>query len=292
MNDCIATVGTFDGFHLGHQDLVRQLLAEAEHRSLDTRIITFSNHPLDVIAPGRAPKLLFRREFLFSKLENSGVNHLSVLSFDKELASLTVREFLVMMREKCSVKVLMMGFNNSFGSDCPSTREEYIQAGKDVGVEVIFAEEFRDENGITPTSSLLRKYVRDGRVGEFSRLSQETFAISGTVAKGKQNGRKLGFPTFNLDYDKSMEIPAGGVYKGFVRIYGEKVPAVINVGKNPTISDNNGLTIEAHAVNRRYSECYGEQIEILFVEKLRDEKKFGSLDELKAAIAADIRAAE
>ena len=290
MSACIATVGTFDGFHKGHQDLIEQLRDIAKERGLKTRIITFSNHPLEVIAPERAPKLLFRRSYVIEKLENCDVDRVSVINFTAELAALTAREFLCLLHERYDVAILLMGFNNSFGADRLASREAYINAGKDVGVEVLYAQEYIDEvYGVTPTSTLLRKYISEGEIQKFQDLSEDVFVLDGIVVKGKQNGRKIGFPTFNIDYDKRLAIPAKGVYSGLVSIKGHIDPAVINLGINPTIGEGNQLTLEVHAIDRRYGNCYGEYAEVVFTKKIRDEQKFNSLDELKKAIADDVK---
>ncbi len=291
MSDCyVATVGMFDGFHKGHKDLISQLLALAAEHGMKSCVISFGNHPLSYLAPERAPKNLMKRDVMYDLICEQGVDDVKLFDFDQSFASMTAYEFLKQLHDHFDVRVLLMGFNNSFGSDRLRSREEYVEAGKKAGVELLFAKEYKI-NGITPTSTLQRKYIAEGRLDDYAAMANCLYHLCGTVVKGKQNGRKIGFPTFNVDLDdKNMLVPASGVYKGAVVVNDDTCMALINIGTNPTIGVDNPQTIEAHAIGRDYGDCYGKAIKVVFEAKIRDEKKFASLEELQRAIEADVKA--
>ncbi len=291
MKSCVATIGTFDGFHLGHRDLIARLLKEAAERNLESRIITFYNHPLEIICPEHAPKLIYSRDHTLELLKKSGVDNVSLINFTKDLQQTKAVDFMRLLKEKYGVKVLLMGYSNTLGSDRLSTHEDYIKAGKEAGVEVVFAEQFIEQKtGLVPSSSILRGLLSKGDLETFEKLADNVYVLDGIVIKGLQNGRKIGFPTFNIDYGKSMQLPAIGVYSGFVEVKGNFDSAVISVGTNPTIGEEDSIKIEAHAIDRTYENCYGEKIKIIFSRKIRNQRKFDSLTELKQAITEDIKA--
>lgn len=293
MKPAIATIGTFDGFHNGHRRLIDRLKAEAHARGLKSVAITFASHPLALVAPDRTPRLLESRDELHARLEGSGVDSVVWLDFDRALASLTAAEFMAMLREHHCVTTILMGYDNSFGSDrlrCPA---DYVAAGRSVGVEVIFDEQYlQPQTGIAPASSLLRRYIADGAVDLFTLYTDRAYTLDGTVTHGHRNGHRLGFPTLNLDVDPARCIPAPGVYSGRVTIDADSHLAVVNVGRNPTIAAGNPTTIEAHVIDVDLGDCYGRHAQVTFERRLRDERRFDSLEQLQAAIRADVESAK
>lgn len=293
MKPAIATIGTFDGFHNGHRRLIDRLKAEAHARGLKSVAITFASHPLALVAPDRTPRLLESRDELHARLEGSGVDSVVWLDFDRALASLTAAEFMAMLREHHCVTTILMGYDNSFGSDrlrCPA---DYVAAGRSVGVEVIFDEQYlQPQTGIAPASSLLRRYIADGAVDLFTLYTDRAYTLDGTVTHGHRNGHRLGFPTLNLDVDPARCIPEPGVYSGRVTIDADSHLAVVNVGRNPTIAAGNPTTIEAHVIDVDLGDCYGRHARVTFERRLRDERRFDSLEELQAAIRADVESAK
>lgn len=292
MKPAIATVGTFDGFHNGHRQLIARLIDEGRARGLESVAVTFGTHPLALVAPERTPRLLESRDELRGRLEGSGVDRVVWLDFDRQLASLTAAGYLAMLRERYGVVAVLMGYDNSFGSDRLRTPAEYVEAGRSSGVEVIFDDPYlQPETDIAPASSLLRRCLADGRVDLFTLYTGRHYSLGGTVAHGRRNGHRLGFPTLNIAFDSSRCIPARGVYAGSVAVGGRSYPAVINVGHNPTIADGNPVTVEAHAIGADLGDRYGEQAAVTFSRRLRDERRFDSLEQLREAIRADIDAA-
>lgn len=288
----IATVGTFDGFHTGHRDVVERLCRQAAARGLEPVAVTFDRHPLASVAPDRVPPLLMDRTDLEHHLRLAGVDRTIVLEFTPELASLTAEQFMRMLHERHDVAVMLMGYDNRVGSDRPATPAEYVEAGRRAGIEVVTAPRYTHPlTGETPASTLLRRALAAGDTERFTMYAGRPYSVTGTVATGRRNGHRLGFPTLNIAIDSARAIPAAGVYAGSISLDGTDYPAVINVGHNPTIADANPLTVEAHALDADLGERYGSRVQATFAYRLRDEQRFDSLESLRDAIAADVNRA-
>lgn len=278
----VAVTGTFDGVHSGHRFLLSTLRREACGRTLESLVLTFSDHPLALIAPERKPPMLMSvsERARLIQAEGAGVE---VLDFDESLRRLTAAEFLAMLHDRFEVAVFLLGFNNTIGSDRLGAAE---LAGRTIGgVEVLAAGEHPD---FTVSSSEIRMALGRGDIAAANRMLGRPYALEGRVVTGRQLGRTLGFPTANIDADPCMALPAIGVYAG--RMLGCK--AVVNIGRRPTVEgrDDAPLSVEAHLLD--YSgDLYGRHVRLEFFGRLRGEQRFGSLDELKAAIAGDIKAA-
>lgn len=277
-----AVVGTFDGVHCGHRFLLRTLRREAQARGLQPLALTFSAHPLELIAPERKPPELTSAAERRRLIEAEGVG-VEVLDFNDALRRLTAAEFLAMVRERYDVSLFLLGFNNRIGSDRLAASE---LAGKTVGgVEVLAAEE---HPGFSVSSSLVRAALAEGDIESANAMLGRPYSIPGRVVTGRQLGRTLGFPTANIETAPGAALPATGVYVG--RMLGHK--AVVNVGRRPTVEGrfDAPLSIEAHLLGFS-GNLYGREVSLEFLGRLRGECKFASLDELKAAIANDIKEA-
>lgn len=292
MTRYIATVGTFDGLHGGHLHLLDTLQKEGRRRGLATMAVTFTGHPLATVAPERVPPLLQSRHDVIRLIERAGVDRVVFLDFTLELAAYTASAFMRFLHQQYAVDILLMGYDNTLGADRLVARSQYVEAGREAGVEVVFADAYINPlTGHTPASSLLRKLLADGDVETFALNAGRQYHLEGIVEHGRRNGHRLGFPTLNLRPQAGICVPATGVYAGTVEASGNIHPAVINIGCNPTIANDNPVTIEAHAIDVNLGELYGRQVAVTFLRRLRGERRFGSLEELKSAIAADIAAA-
>lgn len=275
-----AVVGTFDGVHRGHRYLLDALRREASARGLEPLALTFSTHPLSVIVPGREPLVLTSVAGRKQLIEEAGVE-VEVLDFNDDLRRMTSAEFLDMLRRRYGVTTFLLGFNNTIGSDRLSAAD--IPDAGIAGVEVLAAAEHPD---FAVSSSAIRAALARGDVEAAAEMLGRPYALSSPVVHGRQLGRTLGFPTANIEVPDRTALPAVGVYVG--RMLGHR--AVVNVGRRPTVEGRTDapLSIEAHLLD--YSgDLYGREVTLEFLGRLRGECRFGSLSELKDAIATDIK---
>lgn len=280
------TVGTFDGVHKGHKKVIEFLKSESERRGLRPVVITFDPHPLVVVAPERAPKLLENPGERAEKLRELGVEVI-VLRFDEELRRLSAAEWLQMMHDRFGAEMVVAGFDNTFGCDgiCMGIGD-YRRLGESLGLEIL---EAPIEKGVS--SSMIRRALGAGEVAEATKMLGRPFSVSGEVIHGRELGRQLGYPTANLRSDSRLLLPAPGVYAADAELPdGSRHRAVVNIGVAPTVEAGLPLTVEAY-IPRFCGNLYGSTLRIEFLRRLRDEKRFASLDELKSQIETDSKAA-
>ncbi|MDE7154606.1 MAG: bifunctional riboflavin kinase/FAD synthetase [Muribaculaceae bacterium] len=288
MPSLTATIGSFDGVHLGHLHLLRQLTAIAAERDSVPAVVTFTNHPLQVINPDKAPALLSTPDEKRDLLMKAGAGIVVLKPFTQEMRRMSAERFLKLLHERYAVDTLLLGFNNRFGNDPSLTFADYQRLGKEIGIEVIQADEVRAGNSAV-SSTVIRNLLLEGRPQQATELLGRPYSLTGNVVHGKQLGRQLGYPTANiLPESPSKLIPARGVYACTAILPGGKsYPAMVNIGERPTLDETHpDTTIEAHiiGVNRK---LYGSTVTLLFHHFLRPEKKFSSLDRLKTQLQAD-----
>lgn len=288
----IAAVGTWDGVHLGHRHLLAHLIDEGRRRGLAPTAVTFATHPLATVRPERVPRLICSLEERVSRLHDAGVTDVVVLTFDEQLRRLTAREFLEMLRRDYGVRAVMLGFNNSFGSDRLNGFDAYRRAGAEAGVEVLCAPEWcAGEEHVS--SSVVRHLIAEGAVDHAAALLSRPVTISGTVVGGKQVGRTIGFPTANLEVSATAAIPGPGVYAADATLPGgERHRAIVNIGHRPTVdhSPDARQTIEAHLLDFN-GDLYGLTLSLGFLRRLRSEQRFPTLAALRSQLKQDAAAA-
>lgn len=276
------TVGTFDGVHRGHREVIEYLLAESRRRALSPMVITFEPHPLAVVAPERSPLLLESAAEREDALRATGAE-VVVLPFTEELRRQTVDQWFSRLSAEYGVKLLVAGFDNTFGSDgMMMNLQDYIRIGEAHGIEVIEAPRLR---GVS--STLIRRALGSGDVACAAEMLGHPFALNGTVTPGRGLGRTIGVPTANLQLVPDVLIPAPGVYSAeAITQEGARYLSVVNIGVAPTVGKGLPMTIEAHLLDFE-GDLYGETLRLEFLRRLRDERKFDSLDELKLQIVRD-----
>ena len=281
------TIGTFDGVHKGHQLVLDTLKREAEARGLQPVAITFDRHPLELVAPNRAPGNLMSTKRKAEMIRREGVEAL-VLPFTEQLRSMRAYEWLDYIHRKYDVELLVAGYDNTFGSDgIDMSIADYRAMGEAIGIEVISAPE---EEGVS--SSAVRKAVKAGDIEKAKSLLGHLPEIEGKVLPGFHVGSKIGFPTANLQVAKRIALPAAGVYATIAFIDDSKtgIPAMVNIGYRPTFEgtekESGQLTVEAHIIGIE-QELYGKNIRLEFLDRLRDERKFSSVDELVKQLERD-----
>ncbi|MCH5224903.1 MAG: riboflavin biosynthesis protein RibF [Muribaculaceae bacterium] len=279
----IAAVGTFDGVHLGHKSVLNLLKSQGLQRQLEPVAFTFRRHPLCLINPANEPPELTPLWKKKKLLDEAGVSPI-VLDFDEALRATSALQWMERLVNEFGVKVLVVGYDHTFGSDgINMSVEDYRNLGRSIGLEVILGDEIE---GVS--SSAIRKAVKDGDMPAARKMLGRPFSITSKVTEGNKLGHSLGFPTANIMPPAGGALPKPGVYAAIVKTLsdGRKFPAMVNIGTRPTVMRGNDTVLEAHLIGFS-GDLYGKEITVRFLKRLRDEKKFDSIEALKNQLAAD-----
>jgi riboflavin kinase/FMN adenylyltransferase len=285
---CVATVGFFDGVHSGHRFLIGQVKSEAAARGLRSAIVTFAVHPRHVVHPDFKPALLTTLEEKCALLGEVAPDYCIVLDFDSAMASLTAREFMErVLLERYNVRCLLMGHDHRFGRNRSATPEDYKEYGRELGIEVIRAGAFTLD-GMAVSSSFVRGLLSGGDIATANRCLGHAYAFTGSVVGGHRVGRKIGFPTANVSINNPHKIiPANGAYAVRVALAdGSSHLGMLNIGHRPTVDNGSDRSIEVHIIGFE-GNLYGSTITVSFLARLRSEVKFGSVEALAAQLEAD-----
>ncbi len=276
----------FDGVHIGHRFLLEHIKSlPAAGKPL---VVTFARHPLCVIAPGSAPKSLLSAQEKKQRIEECGYD-CAVLDFTEDFRKLTAREFMLRLREEYGVTRMAVGFNNRLGAD-KADFGACAEIGKELGIEVVAVPEYAGLAGIS--SSRIRRLIAEGDVAAANTLLGYRYSIAGRVVSGNQIGRTIGFPTANVSVDQeNVLIPGAGVYAADVLLAdGALHRAVVNIGHRPTVDNAATLQIEAYILGFAGT-IYGQEVTLMFIQRLRDERRFSDLAALRDQIALDVEQA-
>lgn len=275
----------FDGVHTGHQLLLKKIVGEGRKQQLSSMVFTFNQHPLSVISPDRAPKLLISPEDKIRRILNTGIDKVITLDSEHNILKFSARQFMEMLKNSYNAKVLVMGFNNRFGCDGINDFDDYKKLGYEIGIEVLKGPE---HPGVS--SSVIRNFIISKSMSQANEALGYNYFLKGNVVTGKQLGRTIGFPTANIMPDcNSLLIPPDGVYAGIATLPdGNKKGAMINIGHRPTFEKRNDapISIEANIFDFQ-GNLYDNELSIDFIHYLRDEKKFDSQEDLIAQINSD-----
>jgi riboflavin kinase/FMN adenylyltransferase len=283
---CLA-IGVFDGVHLGHQQIIRQTVADARQHDAIALVITFDRHPGTVVAPDRVPPLIYSLPQKLGAIESLGADTLLLIHFDRAFSEQTGEAFIRgLARDLGKIQSICVGSDFVFGHQRSGNVALLEKLGDKLGFTVHGLAAVSLDNQIV-SSTRIREAIRAGNLDAASQMLGRPYAISGRVVAGDGVGRKLGFPTANLDA-AGLVLPPNGVYIGLAKIGDKPQPVALNIGFRPTLAtDGPQLRVEAHLLDFS-GDLYGQELEIEIGEKLRDERKFGSLEELKAQIARDV----
>jgi riboflavin kinase/FMN adenylyltransferase len=281
------SLGFFDGVHLGHQQIIRQTVADARQHDALALVITFDRHPNSVVAPDRVPPLIYSLPQKLTQIELLGIDALLLLHFDKAFSLQSGEEFVrVLARDLGQIRSICVGMNFSFGHK----RSGNVELLKRLGTELNFTVHGMGAvslDGKTVSSTRIREAIAAGQLDHASQMLGRAYSLSGEVVRGDGLGRQLGFPTANMNTD-GLVLPPQGVYAVRAKLPEGSHRAVLNIGVRPTLkSPKPQLQVEAHLLDFS-ADLYGKFLEIVFVDKLRNECKFNSMQELKAQIAKDI----
>ncbi len=285
---CVATIGKFDGVHLGHQRILGQLRAKARERRLPSLVILIEPHPEEFFAGADRdcpPRLTSRAEKL-RLLESLGVDFCCVLRFDEQLSRTSAEDYIRdILLDGLGVAALIVGDDFRFGHRRAGDFDLLRRKGAELGFSVHQAET-REIDGQRVSSTRVRQKLAQGDFAMAHRLLGRPYSIRGTVTRGEQLGAKLGYPTCNIDLP-GKRAAVHGIYAAVVRIPAGEYPAAVSVGCRPTVSKSGKSVLEAHLLDFS-GELYSQDIEVEFRQKIRDEEKFASLEQLRQKIAADV----
>lgn len=281
------TIGVFDGVHRGHQYIIHKLTAGAHQVNAPAAVLTFWPHPAAVLGNGQVKCLTLPDERV-ELLSTLGVDVVITYTFDRSLANTSAQDFMARLKRQLGVKHLLIGYDFALGKGREGNAARLAELGGqlDYSVEVIKA--VSDQSGVI-SSTEIRKLVAVGDVDEAAKLLGHNFSLHGPVVHGEGRGRAIGIPTANVDYSKDKVIPANGIYACWVCVGKEQYRALTNVGINPTFTpDKKTPNVEAYLLDFD-RELYEQDIKVEFVQRLRDELKFPSVEALLAQIQLDVR---
>jgi riboflavin kinase / FMN adenylyltransferase len=285
----VVPLGNFDGVHLGHQAVIRRAVEEARERGARTVAATFEPHPWAILRPGSEPRLLTVSEVREELLLGCGVDEVFGIPFDERLAKKSPRDFVFeVLVGEIGAGVVVVGENFRFGHKASGDMEDLSRCMREAGGEAIAVPIYAPGEALSESisSTKIRALLSSGEVREAATLLGRSYFIRGEVVVGEKRGRSIGFPTANVLPNPRALVPETGVYAGRARVGDEIYGACTNVGVAPTF-DRRESKVEAHLLDYT-GDLYGKVVDVAFVERLRAEKRFSGIDELKAQIARDV----
>ena len=284
----VVATGFFDGVHLGHRHVIGQLVEAAAARGVGSTVITFWPHPRNVLQKeARELRLLTTLQQKKEILYDLGVDNVEVLDFTRGFSSMTVEEYLrEVVIDRFGGTAILLGYDNRIGCDAKDT-DHVARIAERMGLEVIRADMISGQTGVAVSSTKIREKLSSGDVVSAAEMLGYRYALHGVVIAGNRLGRTIGFPTANMQlYEPLKLIPGNGVYFVRVRTVGRELYGMCNIGCRPTVGEGNARTIETNIFDFN-EDIYGLDLEISFIEKIRDEKRFASLSELAVQLEAD-----
>ena len=289
----VATIGFFDGVHRGHRFLIDHVVKMARSSDLEATVITFDRHPRQVLHADYQPQMLSTLDEKLAHLRQTALDNVVVLHFDEQLARLSARDFMasVLLRQ-LNVRKLVMGYDNRFGHNRAETFDDYVRYGAELGIEVV-ADTALAIDEVNVSSSVVRRFVESGNLPMANACLGYPYQIQGVVVPGLQNGRKMGFPTANIDVSGTGKLlPESGVYAVRVRLEDNETPlgGMINIGIRPTFNGKK-MSMEVHLFDFD-GNLYGKRLSVTFYKRIRGERKFNSMEALSRQLADDKRVIE
>jgi riboflavin kinase / FMN adenylyltransferase len=282
------TIGKFDGLHTGHRSVLRAVRDAADAAGLTSTVLTFDRNPLSVLAPERCPEALVSNEQKRELLADAGIEATAMLHFDRAFSTQTPEQFVQnILVDSLHARVVFVGADFKFGARGAGNVALLQQLGPSLGFQVSVVEAMSLDGRHRVSATIIRQLLTTGNVADAARLLGRPHTVRGTVIRGEQRGRTLGFPTANLSPKLEGFIPADGVYAGWLTVDGDKLPAAISVGNNPTFDGVPERQVEAHVLDRDL-DLYDKTVEVSFVSRIRGMEKFDGVDALVAQIGRDV----
>lgn len=283
---CGLTIGSFDGLHIGHQQIFRYLVEDSRKHGRSAVVLTFFPHPAEVLRGLTGPIYLTLGEEKNHILESFGIDAVITLPFSRQLAEISAEEFMRMLLEKTKLQKLVVGYDFALGKNRQGNPTRLAELGKSMGYEVEIISPVSYE-GNPISSTLIRTQIRAGLVDEAKMYLGRWYSIESVVSNGEKRGSKLGYPTVNLPTDARQLLPSNGVYATWLHHNGRKLPSVTNIGFRPTfLPEQLKPLVETHIFNFNEN-LYGEKVRLEFVHFLRPEETYSSAAELIAQMDKD-----
>jgi len=289
-SDSLLTIGNFDGVHLGHQKFLTEVKKASINHKLKFIVLTFIPHPL-IVLQAKSSFLINSYGERRSILKTCGADAVVELNFTRDFSSLSPEVFLKnFIFSQKQIKKIFLGYDFQFGANKTGDHELFKKMANEFHVDLFIQNEFKINEEII-SSSAIRDYISTGRLEKANELLGRPFYLSGFIVRGQGRGKQIGFPTANLGIEKDYIYPQKGVYVSQIDIKGMRYHSLTNVGHNPTFNEGSDVTIETHILDFN-QDIYGDTVKVHFLKKLREEKKFLSVNELIRQIELDIMSAE
>jgi riboflavin kinase/FMN adenylyltransferase len=279
-------LGSFDGLHLGHMTLINEAVKLAKENNSLSMVYTFSNHPLTIINPEKAPKLLMDNETKLSILKNSGIDITRLVDFDANFMKMQPEDFIKNLNDNYTIAGIIVGFNYRFGYKNTGNIETLHALSLKYGYKTYVMEPEMYDNEVI-SSSRIRALLSEGELSKVNHMLCEPYLIKGEIITGKKLGRKIGFPTANIKLDNKYLVPKVGVYYTNIVLENKVYKGITNIGFNPTVNGTT-LSIETNILDFD-NNIYGMKIKIYFISRIRPEIKFNSIEELRIQLELDKR---
>jgi riboflavin kinase/FMN adenylyltransferase len=285
----VITVGTFDGVHRGHRDVVERLVARSRSLKIPSALVTFEPHPLEIVNPAAAPLLLTTHYEKLEVLAETGLDYVAVLPFTPELAAFSAEDFVeLVLRRRFRLRELLIGYDHGFGKQRAGNVDVLRTLGERDGFRVEVVDPVATPDGHAVSSTSIRRAVAGGDLERAAAGLGRLYSVSGRVLEGSQRGRTIGFPTLNLGPPPPRKLlPPEGVYAVRVQTPGGPVGGMMNLGPRPTFGDAS-TSLEAHLFDTS-GDFYGADVRIDFVMRLRETRKFASAEQLSRQLRHDER---
>jgi len=283
----VITVGTFDGVHRGHRDVVERLVARSRHLEIPSVLVTFEPHPLEIVNPAAAPLLLTTHDEKLEVLAETGIDYLAVVPFTAELAAYSAEDFVELVLRRCfRLRELLIGYDHGFGRQRAGNVAVLRTLGERDGFRVDVVDPVSTPDGHSVSSTSIRRAVAGGDLARAAEALGRLYSVSGRVIDGAQRGRRIGFPTLNLGPPPPRKLlPPEGVYAVRVQTAAGPVGGMMNLGPRPTFGDS-ATSLEVHLFDTS-GDFYGAHVRIDFVARLRETRKFASAELLSKQLRHD-----
>jgi riboflavin kinase/FMN adenylyltransferase len=286
LKNSVVSIGMFDGVHLGHATVINRVIAIAKEKNIKSIIITFSNSPVSYFSKDVIDLQITNTNEKIALFRKTQLDYLFVIEFNEYIANLIPSTFMNdILISLFKVSYMVFGYDNHFGKNREGTFKYITENFKDIHAELIIASK---KDKITISSTRIKEEIVNGNIINANKLLGHPFKISGKVVKGMQLGRKLGFPTANMAYEKNEKIlPKNGVYFTLTKIKNTEYVSITNIGIKPSVQESNSISIETHILDFNQS-IYGRNISIKFIDRIRDEIKFNHINDLIDQITKDV----